>query len=222
MHGHYETLGVERTASAAAIRKAYRAAALRWHPDKNRENREEAERKFIDVAAAYEVLSDERSRAAYDRGGSEMASSRSGGGFDFHRASRMFAANFGESLAQQWRPGSSVTGMLVRDGKRITITIHPDGTSDEQEEAAGRGRDYTYVSQSGGDGGSHTSIQISGSLGSAFADLVLPETMQRMPVVGDAAATGLSWVPTLACLGCCYVCCWKPLCGRSTGRDKRH
>ena len=107
---HYDTLGVPRDASSAAIRKAYRAAALRWHPDKNPENREEAERKFIDVAAAYEVLSDERSRAAYDAGGSEH---RGGGGFDFRRANQMFTANFGEALAQQWRPGSRVTGMLV-------------------------------------------------------------------------------------------------------------
>ena len=213
---HYDTLGVPRDASSAAIRKAYRAAALRWHPDKNPENREEAERKFIDVAAAYEVLSDERSRAAYDAGGSEH---RGGGGFDFRRANQMFTANFGEALAQQWRPGSRVTGMLVRDGKRITITIHPDGTSDESEEAAGRGRDYTYVSQSGGGGGSHTQIQITGSLGQAFADFVLPQAMERIPLVGDAASAGLSWVPTIACVGCCYVCCWKPLCGRSA-REK--
>ena len=50
-----------------------------------------------------------------------------GGGspFDFHRAASMFNENFGESLAQQWRPGMRVSGSLVRDGKRISITIQP-------------------------------------------------------------------------------------------------
>ena len=65
---HYTTLGVSKDASTADIRRAYRAAALRWHPDKNPDRREEAEKKFVEVAAAYEVLSDDNARAAYDRG----------------------------------------------------------------------------------------------------------------------------------------------------------
>lgn len=69
MVDYYEVLGVPRQASSDAIKKAYRKLALRWHPDKNPENKEEAERRFKQVAQAYEVLSDARQRAVYDRCG---------------------------------------------------------------------------------------------------------------------------------------------------------
>eukprot|EP00316_Scyphosphaera_apsteinii_P012600 CAMPEP_0119339318 /NCGR_PEP_ID=MMETSP1333-20130426/98018_1 /TAXON_ID=418940 /ORGANISM="Scyphosphaera apsteinii, Strain RCC1455" /LENGTH=218 /DNA_ID=CAMNT_0007350815 /DNA_START=20 /DNA_END=676 /DNA_ORIENTATION=+ len=209
MTSHYDTLGVPRDASPAEIRKAYRSAALRWHPDKNHGAREEAERRFVQVAAAYEVLSDTQKRAAYDRGGSAVISNFHGGGepFDFQRASQMFQENFGEALAQSWRPGKFVTGTLVRDGKRISITINPDGTTDEKEEEGAAGKsEYSFVQQS--EGGS-TTIQFSGSIGQALADYVLPQSMQRVPIVGPALSSGLSWAPTLACLGCCYWCCCK-------------
>ena len=119
----------------------------------------------------------------------------------------MFAENFGQSLAENWRPGMSVSGTLVRNGKKVSITIHPDGTSDEQEVSAGSSGSYSYVKQTSAGGG--TSIQITGSLGQAFADAVLPQTMQRLPVVGPALTAGLSWVPCVACVGCCYVCCCR-------------
>ena len=54
--------------------------------------------------------------------------------FDFFRASQMFNENFGEALANDWRPGMRVSGTLVRNGKRVTVTINEDGTSDEREE----------------------------------------------------------------------------------------
>jgi DnaJ-class molecular chaperone len=224
---HYETLGVTKDASAADIRKAYRAAALRWHPDKNPENREEAEQRFVAIAAAHEVLSDEQARAAYDRGGDALVHrSRTGGdpfgGFDFARASQMFHENFGGAIAAQWRPGMKVSGMLVRNGKRVTITIHPDGTSDETEETAGSSAAYSYVSSSGGAGGTGTHIQITGSLGQAFADAVLPQTMQRMPTVGPALSTGLSWVPCIACVGCCYICCCRSAAPPGVGNPGLH
>ena len=59
---HYDTLGVPRTASQKAIKKAYRTAALKWHPDKNPENPEEAEAQFVKIAEAYEVIGNEESR----------------------------------------------------------------------------------------------------------------------------------------------------------------
>lgn len=51
----YKILGVSKTASISEIKKAYKRLALQWHPDKNVDNREEAEAKFRDIAAAYEV-----------------------------------------------------------------------------------------------------------------------------------------------------------------------
>ncbi|XP_049625288.1 LOW QUALITY PROTEIN: dnaJ homolog subfamily B member 6-like [Suncus etruscus] len=69
MVDYYQVLGVPRQASSEAIKKAYRKLALRWHPDKNPENKEEAERRFKQVAQAYEVLSDVKKRDVYNRYG---------------------------------------------------------------------------------------------------------------------------------------------------------
>ena len=51
----YKILSISKTASAADIKRAYKRLALQWHPDKNQENREEAENMFREIAAAYEV-----------------------------------------------------------------------------------------------------------------------------------------------------------------------
>ncbi|KAM3861899.1 dnaJ homolog subfamily B member 2 [Diretmus argenteus] len=71
MVDYYDVLGVPRTASQEDIKKAYRKQALRWHPDKNPDNKEEAEKKFKEVAEAYEVLSDKSKREAYDTYGND-------------------------------------------------------------------------------------------------------------------------------------------------------
>ncbi|KFP88788.1 DnaJ subfamily B member 6, partial [Acanthisitta chloris] len=80
MVDYYEVLGVQKHASAEDIKKAYRKLALRWHPDKNPDNKDEAERQFKQVAEAYEVLSDARKRDAYDRYGKEGLMNGGGGG----------------------------------------------------------------------------------------------------------------------------------------------
>lgn len=78
----YKILGVERTASASEIKKAYRKLALKWHPDKNTENQDEAKIAFQEVAAAYEVLGDEVKRSKYDRGEDVDEQEGQGQGFD--------------------------------------------------------------------------------------------------------------------------------------------
>lgn len=75
-NGYYKTLGVDKNASSDEIKKAFRKLALKYHPDKNKGNKE-AEGKFKKINEAYEVLKDEQKRAAYDRYGS--AGSQNGG-----------------------------------------------------------------------------------------------------------------------------------------------
>src|SRR5690554_6323034 len=65
---YYEVLGVDKNASAAEIKKAYRKLALKYHPDKNPDD-ESAEDKFKEAAEAYEVLSNADKKAQYDRFG---------------------------------------------------------------------------------------------------------------------------------------------------------
>lgn len=83
MVDYYEVLGVQRHASPEDIKKAYRKLALKWHPDKNPDNKEEAERKFKQVAEAYEVLSDAKKRDIYDKYGKEGLNGGGGGGSHF-------------------------------------------------------------------------------------------------------------------------------------------
>ena len=71
MTNYYDLLGVAKDASQSDIKKAYRKKAMKWHPDKNQNNREEAEQKFKEIGKAYNVLSDENSRRNYDQFGEE-------------------------------------------------------------------------------------------------------------------------------------------------------
>ena len=77
---YYEVLGVEKTASEAEIKKAYRKLAIQYHPDKNPGDKE-AEEKFKEAAEAYNVLSDKDKRARYDQFGHAGMGGAAGGGF---------------------------------------------------------------------------------------------------------------------------------------------
>ncbi len=66
---YYKILGVERSASADDVRKAYRKLAMQYHPDRNPGNKQ-AEEKFKEINEAYQVLSDSQKRARYDQLGS--------------------------------------------------------------------------------------------------------------------------------------------------------
>ncbi|GMF03845.1 unnamed protein product [[Candida] boidinii] len=63
---YYELLGVESSATETELKKAYRKKALIYHPDKNRDNIEEANLKFSEISIAYETLSDSQQREWYD------------------------------------------------------------------------------------------------------------------------------------------------------------
>src|ERR1700749_1141000 len=92
---YYEVLGVERQADADDIKKSYRKLALKYHPDRN-PNDKAAEEKFKELSEAYEVLSDGQSRAAYDQYGHAAFDSRSRArASGFHEPSDIFREVFG-------------------------------------------------------------------------------------------------------------------------------
>lgn len=77
---YYEVLGIAKNADDTAIKKAYRKIAMKFHPDRNPDDKS-AEEKFKEAAEAYEVLSDGDKRARYDRFGHAGMSQNGGGGF---------------------------------------------------------------------------------------------------------------------------------------------
>mmetsp|Transcript_4494 Transcript_4494/g.7987 ORF Transcript_4494/g.7987 Transcript_4494/m.7987 type:complete len:404 (+) Transcript_4494:53-1264(+) len=68
---YYRILGVPRSANAQQIKKAYRKLSMKWHPDKNQDKKEQAQKKFIAISEAYEVLSDKKKKKTYDQYGEE-------------------------------------------------------------------------------------------------------------------------------------------------------
>lgn len=73
---YYKTLGIEKNASADDIKKAYRKLALKYHPDRNPDDKKNAEEKFKKISEAYAVLSDAEKRQQYDNFGSEAFSQK--------------------------------------------------------------------------------------------------------------------------------------------------
>jgi len=99
---YYEVLGLERSASQDELRKAYRKLALKYHPDRNPDDKS-AEDKFKEATEAYEVLKDPKKRQAYDQFGHAGVSGQPGfgegspfgGGIDLEEALRSFMRDFG-------------------------------------------------------------------------------------------------------------------------------
>ncbi|KAL7166239.1 hypothetical protein ACSBR2_037005 [Camellia fascicularis] len=104
---YYNILKVNRNATEDDLKKSYRRLAMKWHPDKNPNNKKEAEAKFKQISEAYEVLSDPQKRAIYDQYGEEglkdMPPPGSGGscgfpdGYNPRNAEDIFAEFFGSS-----------------------------------------------------------------------------------------------------------------------------
>ncbi|KAL6547586.1 hypothetical protein OROHE_009291 [Orobanche hederae] len=101
---YYNILKVGRSATEDDLKKAYRRLAMKWHPDKNPNNKNEAEAKFKQISEAYDVLSDPQKRQIYDQYGEEglkdmppPGSTGSQNGFNPRNAEDIFAEFFGSS-----------------------------------------------------------------------------------------------------------------------------
>ena len=93
---YYEVLGVARETDEEELKKAYRKLALKYHPDRN-PNDKASEEKFKEISEAYEVLIDAESRAAYDRYGHDAFRQRARGPAGFHDPADIFREVFGNS-----------------------------------------------------------------------------------------------------------------------------
>lgn len=109
MSNYYEILGVAKTATADEIKKAYRTLAFKYHPDRNPGNAE-AEEKFKQISAAYDVLGDEAKRRQYDMGystDSYSSSSANAGNQQYQRQYQYTYSNpFGEDNFWEWFNGA--------------------------------------------------------------------------------------------------------------------
>ncbi|MDR3161497.1 MAG: molecular chaperone DnaJ [Spirochaetaceae bacterium] len=92
---YYEVLGLQKNASKDDIKKAYRKLAIQYHPDKNPGNKE-AEEKFKEATEAYEILSDDQKKSAYDQFGFAGVEGMAGNARDFSSTFRGFEDIFGD------------------------------------------------------------------------------------------------------------------------------
>lgn len=134
---YYKVLQIERDASDKEIKKAYRALSRQYHPDKNRGNKEEAEQKFIEVAEAYEVLSDPEKRRVYDTHGEEGLKGGHFGGAH-HDPMDMFRQFFGAQFGQQGQKRGHDTATVfpvslrsVYTGDTVEFEIDMDSICDD-------------------------------------------------------------------------------------------
>jgi len=136
---YYEVLSVSKDANGDVIKKAFRALAMQYHPDRNPENAEEAAEKFKEASEAYEVLSDPEKRANYDRFGHEgMRNAFGGQGFSWENFTHqsdvddifgdIFSAFFGGAGARRGRPNR---GADIEASTKITLEEAFSGVESE-------------------------------------------------------------------------------------------
>ncbi len=140
---YYEVLGVEKGASAEEIKKAYRKAAMKYHPDRNPGDKT-AEEKFKELGEAYEVLSDDEKRSRYDQYGHAGVDPNfgagQGGGFggfgDFGDLGDIFGSFFGGGSSRRSNPNAPRRGENV--GVRLDLSFEEAAFGCEKEVSVAR------------------------------------------------------------------------------------
>lgn len=168
----YKILGVEESASEDEIKKAYKKLAIKWHPDKNPNNKQEAEEKFKSISHAFSVLGDKKQRDEYDA--IKKGGFNTGGGYsnfgnfearDFGFYDNMFKSffNFGDfsdfdkedDIFKQFSQGdigfgtSTKTVTTIINGKKVTRTekTYTDKTGKRVTEVTEKKDDGTKTKQ---------------------------------------------------------------------------
>ncbi|WP_258102510.1 molecular chaperone DnaJ [Marinoscillum sp. MHG1-6] len=128
---YYEILGVEKSASKDEIKKAYRKVAIKYHPDKNPDDKD-AEEMFKEAAEAYEVLSNDEKRQRYDRFGHQGVGGAAGGGFGGHHMNMedifsqfgdIFGGGGGSPFDSFFGGGGRSGGRRTRKGTNLRIKL---------------------------------------------------------------------------------------------------
>ena len=153
---YYEVLGVDKGADLEAIKKAYRKMAMKYHPDRNPDNKE-AEEKFKEVGEAYEVLSDSDKRARYDQyghagvdpnfGAGGYGGSGFGGFGDFGDLGDIFGSFFGGGASRTSNANAPRRGENVMS--RLELTFEEAAFGCEKEISAVRIENCPSCSGSG-------------------------------------------------------------------------
>ncbi|MCO5564793.1 hypothetical protein L7F22_018461 [Adiantum nelumboides] len=148
---YYRILKVDKTASEDDLKKSYKRLAMKWHPDKNPDNKVYAEAKFKQICEAYEVLSDSHKRSVYDRYGEEGlkdmptdtasaealssgSTSRSTHKFNPRKAEDLFSEVFGSSCSYPNVNGTS-HGRSKTPSRHKTYDTPSEGTSSSLRKA---------------------------------------------------------------------------------------